>query len=131
MQRKTTDRRLSRNDSVECRFDSQNESTERWSELTSTRFGSVTRTFSGLGSSRSTSIAWIRLDGQLSGLKLGSGRKSGDAVDLLFVQRFPREQRFGQSVECTAVFIQQTSCLSVASVDNLEHFRVDSPRRLF
>ena len=48
---------LSGNDSVERRFDRQNESSERWSELTSTRFGSVTRTFSGRGSSRSTSVA--------------------------------------------------------------------------
>src|SRR5688572_26766611 len=35
----------------------QNESTERWSELTSTRYGSVALTFRGLGSSRSTPIA--------------------------------------------------------------------------
>ena len=48
---------LSRNDSVERRFDRQNESTARWSELTSTRLGSVTRTFCGLGSSRSASTA--------------------------------------------------------------------------
>ena len=33
---------------------------EKWSELTSTRFRTVARTVSGLGSSRSTSIAWLR-----------------------------------------------------------------------
>src|SRR5215204_5042708 len=56
---------LSRNDAVELRFDSENESTERWSELTSTRYGPVALTFSGLGSSRSTSIASIRLSGRV------------------------------------------------------------------
>ena len=40
---------------------SGNDSTERWSELTSTRYEPAAPTFSGLGSSRSTSIAWQRL----------------------------------------------------------------------
>src|SRR5687768_2165707 len=39
----------------------KNESSERWSELTSTRYGPVALTFSGLGPSRSTSMAWIPL----------------------------------------------------------------------
>src|SRR5688500_131645 len=43
------------NDAVELRFHSENESTERWSELTSTRYRPVALTCSGLGSSRSTS----------------------------------------------------------------------------
>src|SRR5688572_15536056 len=46
---------LSRNDAVELRFHSENESTERWSELTSTRYRPVALTCSDLGSSRSTS----------------------------------------------------------------------------
>jgi hypothetical protein len=45
---------LRRDDSLERRYHNRNEATERWSELTSTRFGSVDFTFSGLGSSRST-----------------------------------------------------------------------------
>src|SRR5687767_12784882 len=51
---------LSRNDAVELRFHSENESTERWSELTSTRYGPVALTCSGLGSSRSTSTESFR-----------------------------------------------------------------------
>ena len=48
------------NDAVELRFGSQNEVTLRWSELTPTRDQSVALTFSGLGSSRSISIALMR-----------------------------------------------------------------------
>src|SRR5688572_29456741 len=61
-------RHLMRDDAVELRCDSQNESTERGSECLMSlrsvdlnRFESVALTFSGLGSSRSTSIAWISL----------------------------------------------------------------------
>src|SRR5688500_3307799 len=53
---------LRRIDVVKRRFDCQNLSTERWGELTPTRVGRpVGLTFSGLGSSRSTPFAWIRL----------------------------------------------------------------------
>jgi hypothetical protein len=52
---------LSRNDAVELPVDCQSAPTEGWSELLSTRFGRVPRTFSGLRSSRSTSNARIRL----------------------------------------------------------------------
>ena len=48
---------LSRIDSGGHHFDRQNESTERWSEWTSTRHGPVALTFSGLGSGP----AWTRL----------------------------------------------------------------------
>ena len=51
---------LSSNDAVELRFGRQNESTERWSELTSTRYGPVALTFGGLGPNRSIFIAWAR-----------------------------------------------------------------------
>src|SRR5688572_21503429 len=54
------DATFSRIDAVELRSVGQNESPERWSELTSTRFGPVVLTFSRLRSSRSTSIAGIR-----------------------------------------------------------------------
>jgi membrane fusion protein (multidrug efflux system) len=57
----------SRNDAVELLSHRQNGATERWSELTSTRFGSLALTFSGLRSSRSTSIARMR-GGSLSGV---------------------------------------------------------------
>ena len=49
----------SRNDAGELLSDCPNESIDRWSELTPTRFGPIARTFSGLGSSRSTFIAWL------------------------------------------------------------------------
>jgi prepilin-type N-terminal cleavage/methylation domain-containing protein len=49
----------SRGDSIELRFASQNETSERWSELTSTRLRPVALTFSGLGSSRPTSMRGI------------------------------------------------------------------------
>src|SRR5687768_16455000 len=47
---------LSRNDAVELRFHSENESTERWSELTSTGHGPVALTCSGLGSTSTESF---------------------------------------------------------------------------
>ena len=54
---------LSRIHAVELRFACENEPTERWSELTSTRFEPVALTFSGLRSSRSTWTASLRLTG--------------------------------------------------------------------
>src|SRR5687768_9259107 len=50
---------LSLTDAVERSLASQHETTEGWSELTSTRFEKVALTFRGLGSSRATSIARI------------------------------------------------------------------------
>ena len=61
---------------VEFRFHSENESTERWSELTSTCHGPVTLTFSDLGSSRSTSIASLRL--RLTVIRRGKPRRFHD-----------------------------------------------------
>src|SRR5688500_7968053 len=55
--------RLSRNDSVEFRFDRYNESTERWSELTASRYGLVALADRGLGLSRVTYIAPRRVSG--------------------------------------------------------------------
>ena len=52
---------LRRDDVIEHRSKRESESTGRWNGLTSTRFGPVALTYSGLGSSRSTSIAWIGL----------------------------------------------------------------------
>src|SRR5687767_4623356 len=54
-------RQLSSYDAVELRFHSENESTERWSELTSTRYGPLALTCSALGSSRSTSTESFRI----------------------------------------------------------------------
>src|SRR5688500_11124058 len=52
---------LGHNDTDDLPSDRQNERTELSSELTSTRFSLVARAFSGLGSSRPTSVASARL----------------------------------------------------------------------
>src|SRR5688500_13132872 len=80
--------KLSREDAVELRFDRQTELTERWRGLTSARRGPVALTYSGLGSSRSTSIGWIRLSSILATLRVAVAAlvslslTSGDAAEL-------------------------------------------------
>src|SRR5687768_5662053 len=68
---------VSRSDAVELRFDSQNESTARWGELTPTCVGPAGLTFSGLGPSRFASIAWIPLCALL--LILAANLRAADA----------------------------------------------------
>jgi len=50
-----------RNHAVELRFHCPNESAEKWSDLAFSCYRWVARTLSGLGSSRATSMGWMRL----------------------------------------------------------------------
>ncbi|MSU49010.1 MAG: sialate O-acetylesterase [Opitutus sp.] len=79
--------RLSRVHAVEPRFCSENETTEKWSELTSTRFGLGPLTFSGLRSSRSTWTESLRLSLILTALGLALAARAEVTLAPLFTDR--------------------------------------------
>jgi len=65
-----------------------------------------------------------------TGFERRRGRQPGRLENLLFIECFPCEQRFGQSVKLLAVGAQQSLGLLVTFTDDAVYFGVDDSRRL-